>query len=104
MAFKDKFPKPSFTFLGITCEIADWQTIFFDIQSNKVYFKAVCNLTVGGQPVFLQNVQFSEIIVWPLSQEISINASEFNLTKEGESTMIVAFSIPLVDLEPVLSL
>jgi hypothetical protein len=90
MAFKDRFPKPTLIFLGIACEITNWKTIFVDFQSNKVYFTAICELTVGGYPVFLQNCQFSEELVWqldPYDPYTAITASEFSLSRHDPTTM-----------------
>ena len=107
MAFKDRFPKPTLIFLGIACEITDWKTVFIDFQSNKVYFNAICELTVGGYPVFFQNCQFSEELVWqldPYDPYAAITASEFSLSRHDPSTMQIAFSVPLDQIEVLLAL
>lgn len=107
MAFKNRFPKPTLIFLGIACEITDWKTIFIDFQSNKVYFTAKCDLTVGGFPVFLENCQFIEELIWQLDQNdpyTAITASEFNLSRIDPTTMQISFSVPLAQIEALLSL
>jgi len=104
MAFKDRFPKPTLIFLGISCEITDWKSAIIDFQSDRIVFSANCNLTAGGNTVYLQNCQFTESLEWELAPGINITASEFNLSRIGENAMQVNFAIPLSQVEALLAL